>query len=398
MSSRRAPLRLVLLAALLLGCAATATMRPRAKATSGPIVSFDEQGTPTVTLLDAPEDASILASWGGAERTFALERSGPDGVARLEGAPRGADVRYEVRGERASGPWTLRTLPERDAARWSFAALGDSGRSFAAKGPGPDQLAVARLLDDLAPDLVLHAGDVVYDDDKAWAMEPYFSTPHRATLARVPLFVAIGNHDLFESTDAPELRRAAARPPRPTAGAWFSFDVGDVHFAVLDSNAIPDGDASGFRATKQGRWLETDLAASTARTRVCVLHHPLYSAKRARAGSSGLRETLAPLLARGRVALVIAGHDHHYHRTRPIDGVVHVTTGGGGAALYDGEPQRETAAFAKEHHLVRVVVERAALTIAAIAPASSARGASGARATGGSTAVPRVLDRFTLAR
>ena len=38
---------------------------------------------------------------------------------------------------------------------------------------------------------------------------------------------------------------------------------------------------------------------------------------------------LTPILDRHRVDLVLAGHDHHYERTHPIDGITYVVSGGG---------------------------------------------------------------------
>lgn len=367
---------------ILLGCAAVAE-RPAARAASGPIVSFDRAGAPTLTLLDAPRDLTLRASWGGAARSFAFERVGPDARATLAGAPASTDVTYELGTEAGSlGTGTLRTLPSKDEKRWAFAALGDSGRSQGARGPTDEQLAVARLLADLEPDLVLHAGDVVYDPDKEWATAPYFSVPYAATLRRVPFFVALGNHDTPDGTDGAAIRRASAQPPvRAGRGHYYSFDVGAVHFVVLDSNEFEDGGGRALEASHQGQWLLRDLAAATARFRVVVLHHPLYGCKRSRVESPArLRAVLEEAFERGRVDLVIAGHDHHYHRTKPVRqgradvrGIVHVTTGGGGAALYEGEATELTATFRKVHHLVRVVVEERVLIVDAIAPIGSGR-------------------------
>ena len=38
---------------------------------------------------------------------------------------------------------------------------------------------------------------------------------------------------------------------------------------------------------------------------------------------------IVAIVARHHVDLVLAGHDHHYERTRPIDGTTYVVSGGG---------------------------------------------------------------------
>src|SRR3954470_8050165 len=99
-----------LLGLVLAGLVAVAQDAPRA--TLAPVVSFDEKGAPSVTLLDAPPGVSLRASWGGEPHAFSLERSGPDAHATLAGAPPGTDVRYEVVSDGSvQGAWTLHTLP-----------------------------------------------------------------------------------------------------------------------------------------------------------------------------------------------------------------------------------------------------------------------------------------------
>ena len=55
-----------------------------------------------------------------------------------------------------------------------------------------------------------------------------------------------------------------------------------------------------------------------------------------------MRTLLAPLYTSTGVDVVFNGHDHLYERTRPIGGVIYVTTGAGGAELY---PRYHTHAF-----------------------------------------------------
>ena len=64
------------------------------------------------------------------------------------------------------------------------------------------------------------------------------------------------------------------------------------------------------------------------------MHRPPYSS-----GYHGsdmrLRQLLAPVVEKHHVQLVLAGHDHSYERTKPMNGVLYVTTGGGGVGTYD---------------------------------------------------------------
>ena len=52
---------------------------------------------------------------------------------------------------------------------------------------------------------------------------------------------------------------------------------------------------------------------------------------------------LEPILVRHAVDLVLTGHDHHYERTHPIDGVTYVVSGGG-CKTTPVRPRRWTAA------------------------------------------------------
>ena len=80
----------------------------------------------------------------------------------------------------------------------------------------------------------------------------------------------------------------------------------------------------------------TALARQAATFRLVFQHHTLYSSGPSfnQAPTPALRELLAPLYTATGVDVVFAGHEHLYERTRPIGGVVYLTTGAGGAELY----------------------------------------------------------------
>ena len=66
------------------------------------------------------------------------------------------------------------------------------------------------------------------------------------------------------------------------------------------------------------------------------------------------RRAFSPIFEKHDVDLVIAGHDHHYERTKRQNGVEYIVTGGGGAATYPVDPS-DFSAFAEEvmPHLVK---------------------------------------------
>ncbi len=219
---------------------------------------------------------------------------------------------------------------------------------------------VQRLLDE-SPDLVLVSGDLVQHggDEADWQQFFAVTAP---LLAVIPYYSAVGNHDLGRAGDlARRFTDLFALPPgpadRPAGGAWYSFDVADVHVVMLDSNAYDDA--------TQRAWLDTDLtAAASARAILVVVHDGPY-ARGTHGGNQTAVRDVVPILARHRVTLVISGHDHLYQRGRQ-DGIDYLVSGGGGAPLYRvtcgvaGRPRCQhddgMRHVAREHHYVMLTI------------------------------------------
>lgn len=214
--------------------------------------------------------------------------------------------------------------------RLVFAAFGDSGKGTKA------QRRVAAVLKKLDPQLVLLLGDVVYptgeDEDYDARYFAYYST----VAARRPFFPAVGNHDYGNKWLAwmgkrrfdEGYARVFRRPP------YYSFDAGPVHFVSLDTNqAYGIGAAAAIGPeSAQARWLDADLAASTAPWKIVFMHVPLYTSDSFREKAL-LRDVLAPIFERRGVRLVLGAHDHIYERWPAVGGVRYLTVGTGGAAL-----------------------------------------------------------------
>lgn len=231
----------------------------------------------------------------------------------------------------------------------------------------------------------IHLGDMAYADD--FHPLPYENSSGRSynavydhflrmiepIAANAPYMVLAGNHEVSERDFLPGTKvlnnfsayRYKFRMPSAESGAsaskhfnmWYSFRVGGVHFAVVNTESDfhgsptnphkfffgPGGDFFG----NQLKWLHDDLAAARADSTVrfiVVLGHrswygtnvfdiPLFS-------HWFVQSAFEPILHEFDVDLYLCGHQHFYERTEPayrgeVDrqrGTVQIINGAGGSS------------------------------------------------------------------
>lgn len=229
-------------------------------------------------------------------------------------------------------------------------AVGDTGSGNANQQAVADRMAELHRRDPV--DLVLMAGDNIYPDGDIALFDAVFRRPYRELLqAGVPFHAVLGNHDIRTDKGQAQLRQ----PLLGMAGRWYSLRRGPVEFFMLDTNSRP-----GW--SQQLPWLEKALAASTARWKVVVGHHPLYSA-----GIYGDNPTaiarLTPLFRRHRVQLYINGHEHAYERSVPLDGTTYLGVGGGGAWLRPILPNERSARAISVYSFAELTIDDRQLRI-----------------------------------
>ncbi len=97
-------------------------------------------------------------------------------------------------------------------------------------------------------------------------------------------------------------------------GCYYSFDWGDAHFAVLNSNDMYPMSAS------QINWLKNDMNASDAQWKIVLMHRALYSAGKNinKPDTIIMRNLLLPVIDELGIDVVFAGHDHMYMRTESV--------------------------------------------------------------------------------
>ena len=192
-------------------------------------------------------------------------------------------------------------------------AAGDVGDCNA-----PADEATARLLDRL-PGTIALLGDSVYERGTPAEYRRCFAWARHKSRIRP----AVGNHEY--ATPGASGYFSYFRVPQ-----WYSYELGDWHVVVLNTNCGPAGGCGA--ASLQARWLRADLAAHPARCTLAYAHHPRFSS-----GLHGSDTTIAALWgilrARG-VDLYLAGHDHDYERFAPRGGLRQFVVGTGGRGLY----------------------------------------------------------------
>ena len=171
------------------------------------------------------------------------------------------------------------------------------------------------------PGTVAVLGDAVYERGTATEFRDCYAWRRFRGRTRA----ALGNHEY----GSPGARPAKAYFRLPERG-YYSYELGTWHIVVLNSNCRPAGGCA--TGSPQQRWLAADLERSAAACTLAYWHHPRFSA-----GLHGSDRTMAALwstLARAGADVVLAGHDHHYERFAPIDGIRSFVVGTGGRSSY----------------------------------------------------------------
>jgi len=251
-------------------------------------------------------------------------------------------------------------------------ALGDSGTD------SPAQRELARMMVERQPDLMLHTGDLVYPTGTVEGYLERFFAPYAPLLERIPVFPCPGNHDYYheQANFYVALHSLpAAGVPAEGQGRYYSFEWENAHIVVLDSNEPLEAAVAGRGAMLD--WLEKDLAAANHFWKIAMFHHPPFAGGPNQDDplSAMARTHIVPVLERHGVQLVLNGHEHNYQRTHAVrqevvvpdgEGIVYITTGGGGAELYP--PQgREQAAFQQAcHHFLDAELKDREITVRAV--------------------------------
>ncbi|MFL6138985.1 MAG: fibronectin type III domain-containing protein [Frankiaceae bacterium] len=212
------------------------------------------------------------------------------------------------------------TTAPKPGTPFSFAVVGDFG------GGSSGESQVAARIAGAGTSFIQTVGDNVYpttgDPDPDFVhvysdFDQRLYKPYAAALAGQSFNPANGNKEYYGYG---AFWRNIAMPGNQR---WYSYDWGDAHILVLDSEQPLTA------GSPQYVFAQSDLAAHQSQGwRIAVLQRPAYSSTSANSSSVPVRSSLVPLFQSQHVDLVLSGNSHNYERTFPLLDGAPVTTGG----------------------------------------------------------------------
>jgi parallel beta-helix repeat protein len=213
------------------------------------------------------------------------------------------------------------------------------------------KLVADRIAEEPDVAFVLNSGDLVNDASDLANWDRYFAAGSKM-MANTTVYPALGNHDnndpnYYQNYGVPE---------------YYSFDCGDGHIAVLDSN-----DWAWNDLPVQSAWLANDLQTDKP-FKFISFHHPLYTSETKHFGGwENLRLEWEDDFNANDVLAVFNGHVHAYERFQ-VNNITYFVAGIGGGPSYNLATPRYTGSQNSLEYMIgyiRVTIDPAAKTATA---------------------------------
>ena len=233
---------------------------------------------------------------------------------------------------------TATPSPEPPPSVTRIAAAGDTGTGDEAQLATVQQM-VEQTRDGRPYEALVLLGDPVYEEGEAELVDEVVTDPFEPLVEDgTELVPVLGNHD-YESDEQEQILSELGRDR-----SWYVERIGSVRVVALDSERIDDAE--------QLQWLEDTLAEPQppGTWTIAAMHRPAYSAGE-HGSDESVQEHWVPLFEEYDVPLVLAGHDHDYQRSKPIDDVVYVVSGGAAKLRPTGEEDFTAVSTSTLHYL-----------------------------------------------
>lgn len=308
------------------------------------IMEIRPKQSDNITRINA--EAVELPSYNGGDR-FMLH------TARVTNLKAGTEYEYRVSvGKRQSAWKEFKTEPEST----SFKALifGDSQSVNYKEWAKTAQKAWENNADTA---FFINMGDLVDNgqDERQW--NAWFDAATNL-LAAMPIVPVMGNHETYSldwKMATPDYYLSLfALPANGPAGLEryaYSYDYGDVHFIVLNTQLNELRDWYPDLLEKQKVWLEKDLSQTQKPWKIVLMHRGIWEHP-FNGPLDEIGNTFVPVFDKYHVDLAFTAHVHSYARTAALkngrqdpSGAIYITTGRSGDRVWDKSPQKPVDEF-----------------------------------------------------
>ncbi|WP_068614929.1 S-layer homology domain-containing protein [Paenibacillus tuaregi] len=289
------------------------------------------------TPLSAPgNDVQVVEKKGGeADFTGAREFTGMNAqstnspkelVHKAEATGLKPDTVYFFRvGDKAQGVWsktgTFRTAPKSGA--FTFIDLTDTQAKNEEEAILSSETIAKAFRTVPNAGFMMINGDIVDTgkDEKQW---DWLFGHSEGSLLNTTIVPSAGNHEDDANSFIEHFNLNSPDKSDTSTGAYYSYNYGNTHFAILNSNE-DSANYSNF-SDAQVEWLKKDVRearAAGAKWIIVNFHKGPYTTSNHATdtdimGPTGVRTKIAPIMAELEIDLVFQGHDHIYARTKPI--------------------------------------------------------------------------------
>jgi len=220
-------------------------------------------------------------------------------------------------------------VPVEKDETWSFVVFSDLQEGYGVFS----QLAKNISNLDPSPLDAFCCGDIMTRsaNEAEWLSFKHYAEPIRQ---KMPLFIARGNHESNDSASEILLHQYGHIASIPF---YYTHAEKNTFFIVLDTY---EKGFEGAIAGDQLVWLEHQLDSASLEPSVnhifIFMHQPLYpQGKHMGEDLSNANELHQLFLKHKKIRAVFSGHDHMFNKYVK-DGMIYITTGGGGGILYRG--------------------------------------------------------------
>jgi|GEM_PF-354835 len=177
---------------------------------------------------------------------------------------------------------------------------------------------------------IIETGDLIDTTDREDEWRSFFlACPD--VFGNYAFMPVVGNHEQINGNEAVSFRQHFTVPANGasspvTPGTTYSFDYGDAHFAVLNSESD---------LTTEKAWLDNDLSKTSKKWKIVATHRGIYEANGI---STTLLDAFGSILDKYGVDLVLQGNEHVYMKSFKMKngqvsdtGTIHLESGGAGS-------------------------------------------------------------------